>query len=119
MPVKSDKVPLIMSRRSVYLGGLIALSLPVLGLPGLVSGFDSHTEPFVQIESERGLPVRGTVSARVLEQYGEPDLKTDPVGEPPISRWDYPEFRVYFERAMVITSVATDDRLPVQLKEIQ
>jgi len=58
-------------------------------------------------------------ASKVIAEFGEPDKKTGQVGNPPISRWDYPEFRVYFERAMVITSVAADDRLPNQLKEIQ
>ena len=108
----------MMSKTSIFLGGLIALSLPLL-TPATSSAFDYNTETFSEIESQRGLPVRGMSSSKVMAEFGEPDQKSTPVGNPPISRWDYPEFRVYFERSVVITSVASDDRLPNQLEEIQ
>jgi len=41
------------------------------------------------------------------------------VGDPPVAVWEYPEFLVYFERKLVITSVATEDHLPRELKQIQ
>ena len=108
----------MMSKISIFLGGLIALSLPLL-VPATASASDSNTATFAEIESERGLPVRGMSSSKVMAEYGEPEQKTAPVGEPPISRWDYPDFQVYFERATVITSVAADDHLPNELQEIQ
>ena len=108
----------MMSKISIFLGGLIALSLPLLA-PVTASAFDYNTETFSEIEGQRGLPVRGMSSSKVMAEFGEPDQKSGPVGNPPISRWDYPDFQVYFERAMVITTVAADDRLPNQLKEIQ
>ena len=108
----------MMSKISIFLGGLIALSLPLL-VPATASAFDYNTDTFAEIESERGLPVRGMSSSKVMAEFGEPDQKTSPVGDPPISRWDYPDFQVYFERSVVITTVAADDRLPNQLKEIQ
>ena len=42
------------------------------------------------------MPVRGVSSAVVIERFGQPTQRHDPVGEPPIRRWDYPEFSVYF-----------------------
>ena len=51
------------------------------------------------------MPVRGVSSAVVIERFGQPTQRHDPVGEPPIRRWDYPEFSVYFEQDHVVHSV--------------
>lgn len=50
-------------------------------------------------------PTLGMSQASVLEQYGEPEQRYAPVGEPPISRWQYNEFTVYFESNIVMHSV--------------
>lgn len=50
-------------------------------------------------------PVRGMSATQVLEQFGLPDSKTGPVGDPPISSWRYPQYTVYFESETVIHSV--------------
>jgi len=50
-------------------------------------------------------PVRGMHTDEVLEQFGLPQAKTDPVGDPPISSWRYPAYTVYFESDTVIHSV--------------
>ncbi len=54
-------------------------------------------------------PTRGMSMARVEQQFGAPNDKSAPVGaggvHPPITRWDYPAFSVYFERQHVLTSV--------------
>ncbi len=43
----------------------------------------------------------------VEEQFGAPrEPPSDTVGKPPITRWDYPGFSVFFEKA-VIHAVAT------------
>ena len=46
----------------------------------------------------------------VLKQSGEPDKRFDPVGEPPITRWAYPKFTIYFEHQAVIHSVKNDHK---------
>lgn len=56
------------------------------------------------VEAE-GLPARGDSAESVLARHGEPSTRTQPVGEPPISRWDYPGFSVFFERGQVLHSV--------------
>ena len=38
--------------------------------------------------------------------YGTPRQPHAAVGEPPITRWDYPGFSVYFEHDLVIHAVA-------------
>ena len=51
------------------------------------------------------LPQRGITMDAVEEQYGAPTRVLAAVGEPPITRWVYPEFTVYFEHQYVIHPV--------------
>ncbi|MEJ2142469.1 MAG: hypothetical protein P8Y24_08975 [Gammaproteobacteria bacterium] len=51
------------------------------------------------------VPGRGMTMTAVEEKFGSPDTKYDEVGDPPITRWDYPQFSVYFEYQYVIHSV--------------
>lgn len=51
-------------------------------------------------------PGRGVSMETVQSQYGSPSVEQAAVGEPPITRWDYPSFAVYFEGNLVIHSVA-------------
>ena len=50
-------------------------------------------------------PKRGMTQNSVEAKYGSPVDKIAAVGEPPISRWEYPEFVVYFEYDRVIHAV--------------
>ena len=52
------------------------------------------------------LPQTGESRRNVLERFGLADQEHAPVGQPPITRWDYREFSVYFEYRHVIRSVA-------------
>jgi hypothetical protein len=51
-------------------------------------------------------PARGTTMARVESSFGAPSRREGPVGEPPITRWEYSGFVVYFEHQHVIHAVA-------------
>ena len=51
-------------------------------------------------------PSRGMTKTRVASNWGEPASRRGPVGEPPISRWEYPGFVVFFEYDHVIHTVA-------------
>ena len=51
-------------------------------------------------------PLRGTSMERVQTVFGTPTSQQTAIGDPPISRWDYPGFAVYFEHAFVIHAVA-------------
>ena len=51
------------------------------------------------------MPAHGDQQAQVILQFGEPSLRHPSVGQPPISRWDYPGFSVYFEQNTVVNSV--------------
>jgi hypothetical protein len=43
--------------------------------------------------------------ASVESTYGSPNSKVPAVGDPPISRWEYGDFIVFFEYDKVIHSV--------------
>jgi hypothetical protein len=50
-------------------------------------------------------PARGARMHAVESAFGEPSAKHEAVGTPPISRWDYPGFVVFFENDRVIHAV--------------
>lgn len=54
-------------------------------------------------------PTQGMSMTQVEQKYGAPESKVAAVGEPPISRWVYPEFSVFFEYDKVIHSVVKRD----------
>lgn len=62
------------------------------------------------VESDRqsasARPARGMTMERVEATFGAPTERRSAVGDPPITRWDYPSFIVYFEHEHVIHAVA-------------
>jgi hypothetical protein len=52
-----------------------------------------------------GHPNRGSTMAAVQGRFGEPTQRHATVGNPPITRWDYPQFSVYFENDRVLHAV--------------
>lgn len=64
------------------------------------------------------LPQRGDSQQVVLARHGEPLRRHPPVGgsspvQPPITRWDYDRFSVFFERQRVIDAVVPDAPAPL------
>jgi hypothetical protein len=57
-------------------------------------------------EADVATPARGMTMEQVAAKFGEPATKVPAVGQPPISRWEYPGFIVYFEHEHVIHAVA-------------
>jgi len=53
--------------------------------------------------SER--PQSGVTMASVEQRFGSPTRVAAAVGDPPITRWEYPGFTVYFEHDRVIHAV--------------
>ena len=51
-------------------------------------------------------PRRGMDMSKVLNEMGEPTTRHSPIGQPPITRWDYPDRSVFFEYSHVIHVVA-------------
>ncbi|MGH8294477.1 MAG: hypothetical protein ACRETZ_03100 [Steroidobacteraceae bacterium] len=50
-------------------------------------------------------PQRGTTMREVQATFGVPQKRDPAVGKPPITRWDYPAFSVFFEYNRVVDSV--------------
>lgn len=64
----------------------------------------------VEAAQDVELPRRGELMDSVERRFGAPSQKHAPVGgdrpqHPPITRWDYPTFSVYFEHTHVVNSV--------------
>ncbi|GIX33792.1 MAG: hypothetical protein KatS3mg125_1748 [Lysobacterales bacterium] len=55
-------------------------------------------------------PANGMRMDEVERRFGAPERRHPPVGEPPIARWVYPAFTVYFEHDRVIYSVLNRSR---------
>ncbi len=51
------------------------------------------------------VPENGQTQADVEARFGAPASKGDPVGQPPITRWDYEHWNVYFEYDRVLFTV--------------
>ncbi len=54
---------------------------------------------------QMNLPLRGMNTQQVEARFGAPQEKLPAVGKPPISRWVYPDYTVYFEHQYVIHTV--------------
>lgn len=63
--------------------------------------------------SRSDTPPRGMSKSRVLARYGKPMSQGQPVGQPPITRWDYPGYRLYFEYDHVLHAVVPDLPEPI------
>ena len=86
--------------------GLYLLLISAGLLMQSASAGDNLTIPGHNVSSEtQMMPRRGISMDMVLEEFGEPNDRSGPVGEPPISEWDYGSFRVYFEDNIVLHSI--------------
>jgi hypothetical protein len=79
-----------------------------LGTAGIAMAETIVVDDQVQVrESSVAKPKRGITMTQVEAKFGAPVTKHDAVGQPPITRWDYPGFSVFFEHDRVIDTVAT------------
>lgn len=70
-----------------------------------VSGAQNLQMDGVDAGNAAARPTRGMTAATVEARYGAPQNKVAPVGDPPISRWEYADFVVFFEYDRVIHAV--------------
>ena len=76
-----------------------------LSLPAAAQVMEMPGEASQSGRQEMNMPVRGMHKDQVRARFGAPrEIKTA-VGEPPITRWVYDGFTVYFEHSYVIQSV--------------
>jgi hypothetical protein len=90
------------------------ITLSAIGIAwGLGLGLASAQAEVVQVpgapapQARASVPSRGLTMAQVEQRYGAPADRIAAVGKPPIARWVYPSFVVYFEYNLVIHAVAT------------
>jgi len=85
------------------------LALMLLGILNFAAGVPLRADVLLIEEvrqSERlKLPENGTSMADVRAKYGEPVNALAAVGDPPITRWDYDQWSVYFEYELVLFTV--------------
>jgi len=95
-----------MGHRNLMVGAVLATGLAGLGFTGLGCAEVIATDTGIAVkQSDVATPTRGMSMDQVAARFGAPVTKIPAVGQPPISRWEYPGFVVYFEREHVIHSV--------------
>jgi hypothetical protein len=96
---------------------LLVAAFLAAGVAGLVDSSRAETIATVTgdiavKESDVATPARGMTMDQVASRFGAPVTKVPAVGKPPISRWEYPGFVVYFEHERVIHSVVASAGAP-------
>ena len=67
---------------------------------------DNLTIPgHIPSDKQQVMPRRGIDMNAVIAEFGQPDERYGPIGEPPITEWVYGNFRVYFEHDLVLHSI--------------
>ena len=78
---------------ALFFGAFGTSAAETLEMDGMAQGSDSAR------------PTRGMTAASVESRFGAPQAKDAAVGDPPISRWEYKDFVVFFEYDRVIHAV--------------
>jgi len=82
----------------------IVLTLILLFTTALLQADVLLIEQVRQVE-RMAVPENGQTQAEVEARFGPPESKGSPVGNPPITRWDYQHWNVYFEYDRVLFTV--------------
>ena len=87
----------------------IVLALIFTGLAGLFATTSIPADVLLIEEVRQAgrmkVPENGTKSADVRSRFGEPAKVHQPVGDPPITQWEYEHWSVYFEYDLVLFTV--------------
>jgi hypothetical protein len=88
--------------------GTLTIALAMASLSGGLARAETIVvDDQVQVlPSDIARPARGASMAAVEAKFGAPQARHDAVGAPPITRWDYAAFSVFFEKDRVIDAVA-------------
>lgn len=84
---------------------LVRLLVPALALSATLAGAQTLDVPAGDATARPATPARGSSMATVESRFGPPATRHSAVGQPPITRWDYPQFSVFFEHDKVIHAV--------------
>jgi hypothetical protein len=91
-------------------------TISALAIAGLLAAAPVASADVLIIEkleaARMEVPTRGMTMDRVQSRFGAPVSVHGPVGDPPITRWDYDGFVVVFEYRHVVHSVLKHDRPP-------
>lgn len=100
---RSTRAALISAALGTALSSLLVCTLPA---PQTASAETILVgEQLTVRESAVERPAPGITMKEVEAQFGAPQERHPSVGEPPITRWDYPAFSVFFEHDRVIHTV--------------
>ena len=105
-------IPLLLSISLI----LIAL-LSALPAATRMDGNAIHTNTVVRKVED--LPGKGMTMRKVEKEYGKPLNILEAKGKPPITRWVYKEFTVYFEGPYVIHAVINHKVGPLEDEEVE
>jgi hypothetical protein len=83
----------------------IVSAIALLAAFGAVANAQNLNMDGATAGSNDGRPTRGMTQASVESKYGSPTSVNAPVGDPPITRWEYADFVVFFEYDKVIHAV--------------
>ena len=83
--------------RIVFIAFLLCLSFPAAADVLII-------DEVRQVE-RMDLPSNGQSMDDIENKFGQPDSRHEAVGDPPITRWDYDSYSVYFEYDKVLFSV--------------
>lgn len=104
---------------------LLPLTTATLFLAGPVWAQPEGPVPEIVVTTEASAPAstpvvpqKGMSKSAVSSQYGAPQAKRPPVGgasrqQPPITRWDYDGYSVFFEYDHVVDTVIRDQPAPI------
>jgi hypothetical protein len=107
--------------RKTFSVGIVFVAGLCAGLCGVAAQADELAVPAIEGTSAPKplvLPQRGQSQATVLREFGEPKLRHAPAGggapkHPPITRWDYDGYSVFFEHTTVVDVVIKGDPPPL------
>jgi len=97
-----------LAQRSQRILTCVLGALASLALTAPVVAEELKMAPAPQAAGDR--PTRGMSMERVEARFGPPVRRIAAVGDPPISRWEYPGFVVYFEHHLVSHAVGPGER---------
>ena len=83
---------------------LIALSLGIAA-NAQTQNLDMSASDQSSTFDQAGKPTRGMTQESVEASFGSPQNARQAIGEPPITRWEYANFVVFFEYDKVIHAV--------------
>lgn len=86
---------------------VLALILGLITLPAFVGTTFADVLLIEEVRQAEGmkLPSNGMKKSEVRSAYGDPAMTHAAVGDPPITRWDYANWSVYFEYDLVLFTV--------------